>query len=169
MLLWTKPPQPPLPNLSSYLWWVGGETPRGKSDIPEIEQWKNPYLDLNIIRHVFALRLSLVAFQLWRVLEQLAPEFMLNHFFLWSSWPEKCKTVKKYAKNALTSHYANGHGDPSDKWVKKHVDASTDHQVNFLKGLGFFHNCQHVWGLWKNPKIQSHLAKFGCGSVKVLV
>ena len=43
---------------------------------------------------------------------------------------------KKNGKNALTSHYANGHGDPHDKWVKKHFDASTGHQVNFLKGLG---------------------------------
>ena len=24
---------------------------------------------------------------------------------------------EKNAKNALTSHYANGHGDPCDKWV----------------------------------------------------
>ena len=28
------------------------------------------------------------------------------------------KVKKKNAKNALTSHYTNGHGDPCDKWVK---------------------------------------------------
>ena len=43
------------------------------------------------------IRLSLVAFQLWRVL--------------------KVQKSDKNAKNALTSHYANGHGDPCDKWV----------------------------------------------------
>ena len=82
---------------------------------------------------------------------------------------QKIQKREKKAKKALTSPYANGHGDPCDKWVKNQLIASTAQQVNFLKGLGFFHNCQHVWGLWKNPKIQSHLAKFGCGSVKVLV
>ena len=79
------------------------------------------------------------------------------------------KKGEKSAKNALTSHYANGHGDRCDKWVKKHVDASTGHQVYFLKGFGFFHTCQHVWGVWKSPEIQSHLAKFGCRRIKVLV
>ena len=54
------------------------------------------------------------------------------------------KVREKNAKNALTSHYANGHGDPCDKWVKNHFDASTGHQVNFFKGLGFFHTSQHV-------------------------
>ena len=57
-----------------------------------------------------------------------------------------------FAKNALTSHYANGHGDPSDKWVKNHATVTTGHQVNFLKGLGSFHTCQYVWGVWKIPK-----------------
>ena len=46
---------------------------------------------------------------------------------------------------------------------KNHFDASTGHQVNLFKGLEFFHTSQHVWGVWKNPKIQSQLAKFGCG------
>ena len=32
-------------------------------------------------------------------------------------WPSR-KGEEKNAKNALTSHYANGHGDPCDKWVK---------------------------------------------------
>ena len=80
---------------------------------------------------------------------------------------QKMQKSEKNAKNALTSHYVNGHGHPCDKWVKIHTTVTTGHQVNFLKGLGFFHNCQHVWGLWKNPKIQSHLAKFGCGGVNV--
>ena len=31
--------------------------------------------------YIIELRLSLVAFQLWRVLEQLAPEFFLSYFF----------------------------------------------------------------------------------------
>ena len=87
--------------------------------------------------------------------------------YIWSSWHKKCKkkkTSEKNAKNALTSHYTNVHGDPCDKLVKNQLIASTGHQVNFLKGLGFFHTCQHVWRVWKNPKIQSHLAKFGCGS-----
>ena len=42
------------------------------------------------------------------------PQKMQNIFKKW----------EKNAKNALTSHYANGHGDRCDKWVKKHVDAS---------------------------------------------
>ena len=65
---------------------------------------------------------------------------------------QKMQKSEKNAKNALTSHYVNGHGHPCDKWVKIHTTVTTGHQVNFLKGLGFFHNCQHVWGLWKNPK-----------------
>ena len=78
---------------------------------------------------------------------------------------------EKNAKNAWTSHYANGqgHGDPCDKWVKNHTTITTGHQVNFLKGLGFFHTCQNVWGVWKNPQIQSYLAKFGCGNGSILV
>ena len=52
---------------------------------------------------------------------------------------KKIKKVReKNAKNVLTSYYANGHGDPCDKWVNKHFDASKGHQVNFWKGLGFF-------------------------------
>ena len=34
---------------------------------------------------------------------------------------QKMKKSEKNAKNALTSHYANGHGDPCDKWVKNHT------------------------------------------------
>ena len=55
---------------------------------------------------------------------------------------QKMQKSEKNAKNALTSHYVNGHGDPCDKWVKNHFDASTGQQVNFLKGLGFFHTPQ---------------------------
>ena len=55
---------------------------------------------------------------------------------------KKLKKSDKNAKNVLTSHYANGHGNPCDKWVKKHFDASTGHQVNFLKGLEFFYTPQ---------------------------
>ena len=77
---------------------------------------------------------------------------------------EKFQKSEKNAKNALTSHYANGHGDSCDKWVKNQLIVSTGHQVNFLKVWRFFHTSQHVWGMWKNPKIQSHLAKFGCGN-----
>ena len=82
---------------------------------------------------------------------------------------QKMQKSEKNAKNALTSHYVNGHGHPCDKWVKNHTTVTTGHQVNFLKGLGFFHNCQHVWGLWKNPKIQSYLAIFGYGNGSILV
>ena len=35
----------------------------------------------NKLRPISRLRLSLVAFQLWGVLEQLAPEIFLNYFF----------------------------------------------------------------------------------------
>ena len=35
------------------------------------------------------------------------------------------------AKNALTSHYANGHGDPCDKRVKNQLAVSTANQVYF--------------------------------------
>ena len=31
------------------------------------------------------------------------------------------KKSERNAKNALTSHYVNGHGDLCDKWVKKHT------------------------------------------------
>ena len=54
------------------------------------------------------------------------------------------KNERKKLQNALTSHYANGHGDPCDKLVKNHIDICTGHQVAFLKDLGFFHTCQHV-------------------------
>ena len=46
--------------------------------------------------------LSLVAFQLWRVLEQLAPDIFLNYFF---------------KRGDLSMVQTSGHGDPCDKWV----------------------------------------------------
>ena len=38
------------------------------------------------------------------------------------------------------------------KKLHQNFDASTGHQVNFLKGLGFFHTPQTCWQVWKNPK-----------------
>ena len=61
--------------------------------------------------------------------------------------------MKKNAKNALTSHYANGHGDPCDKWVKNQLAASTANQVHFLGGLAIFHTPPHL--TW-NGKLQNH-------------
>ena len=103
------------------------------------------------LKFVEIIWLSLVAFQLWGALEQLVPEIFLNYFFktgdlsmvqLTQNMQKNSKKWKN-AKNALTSHYANGHGDPCDKWVKNQLIASTGHQVNFLKVLRFFHTSQH--------------------------
>ena len=79
---------------------------------------------------------------------------------IWSSWPKKCKQVrekseKKWeqnAKNALTSHYANGHGDPCDKWVKNHTADSTTLQVDFFELLAIFQDEPSVGVLWKIAK-----------------
>ena len=60
--------------------------------------------------------------------------------------------MKKNAKNALTSHYANGHGDPCDKWVKNQLAASTANQVHFLGGFAIFHTRSDVGGVWKIAK-----------------
>ena len=74
------------------------------------------------------------------------------------------KSEEKNAKNALTSHYANGHGDPCDKWVKNQLAVSTAHQVHFGTGLAIFQSPQHVWGLWKIARKPSCFVKFGCGN-----
>ena len=64
---------------------------------------------------------GVVPFELWKVLEQL----IFLDLFLQSSCYKKYKHLKKMKEkklqNALTSHYANGHGDPCDKWVKKSI------------------------------------------------
>ena len=64
------------------------------------------------------------------------------------------KSKKKNGKNALTSHCANGHGDPCDKWVKNQLAVSTAHQVHFGTGLAIFHSPQHVWDYGKLPENQ---------------
>ena len=60
--------------------------------------------------------------------------------------------LSKSAKNALTSHYANGHGDPCDKWVKNQLAVSTANQVHFLGGFAIFHTRSDVGGVWKIAK-----------------
>ena len=62
------------------------------------------------------------------------------------------KHEEKNAKNALTSHYTNGHGDPCDKWVKNQLAASTANQVHFLGGFAIFHTRSDVGGVWKIAK-----------------
>ena len=73
------------------------------------------------------LRLGVTGFRLREALKQL-PEKKLQEFFsmdmafVWSSRHHEYKHFKKNlgknVQNALRSHYANGHGDPCDKWVK---------------------------------------------------
>ena len=53
------------------------------------------------------------------------------------------KVKKKNAKNALTSHYTNGHGDPCDKWVKNQLIDST---------LFFFQEIEKNTKISKNSK-----------------
>ena len=53
--------------------------------------------------------------------------------------------MKKNAQNALTSQYANGHGDPCDKTPQVN-------QVNFLKGLEFLSTC--LQGVEKSQTLQ---------------
>ena len=42
-------------------------------------------------------------------------------------------------------------------------------RCNFFFGFAIFHTPQHVWGVWKIAKNQSHLVKFGCGNPGLLV
>ena len=93
--------------------------------------------------------------------------FFPKHTYIWSSWQKKCKTIKKKWKKRQKCINIT-----LRKWSWRplwQVGKKTYNQVNFLKGLGFFHNFQHVWGLRKNPKIQSYVAKFGCGNGCILV